>query len=233
MDSWRETALEVTKATAPIAGMVVAAKLTLLEVDFESVAVVILGSLMALAGLVLFLIGARVAMLPFGERLGGALPAYGSVLLLIAFGALIGFAITVAEPNVRVMERQVNLASPGFFPEGSLVLAIVLGVAFFAGLGLLRTALRARLITFLIPSYIVLFILVFLAPPEYLAIAFDSGGAATGPLSVPFIIAFNVGVVMVLGRGGGVRDAFGVVALSSIGPVIAVLLLGVWLGGAG
>lgn len=231
MEPWRETVREVTRATVPIVGLLILFKLTLLDFDFESVAVVVLGSAMALAGLILFLFGARVGILPFGERLGSTLPTYGSLMLLLAFGAIIGLTITVAEPNVRVMERQVELAAPGLFPPGSLVFAIVAGVALFVALGVLRTAFRFPLVFLLIPSYIVLFILVALAPHEYLGIAFDSGGAATGPLSVPFMVAFNVGIVSVLARAGGVRDAFGVVALASIGPVIGVLLLGVLLGG--
>ena len=109
--------------------------------------------------------------------------------------------------------------------------AIVLGVAVFTGLGMVRTAFQIPLIWLLVPSYLLSFILIFLAPPEFVGIAYDWGGAATGPLSVPFIIAFNVGVVSVLGRAKGVEDSFGVVALASIGPVIAVLLLGVLLGG--
>lgn len=231
MEHWRETFAEVVKSTAPIVVLLVALKLTLLEFDWESVAVVVLGSLMALAGLILFLFGARVGIVPFGERLGAILPGYGSVLLLVAFGVIVGLAVTVAEPNVRVMETQVDLASPGFFPSGSLVWAIVLGVAAFTGLGMVRTAFQTPLTRVLIPSYILLFLLLYLAPPRFVAVAFDSGGAATGPLSVPFIIAFNVGVVSVLGRADGVRDSFGVVALASIGPVIAVLLLGVYIGG--
>lgn len=231
MEHWRETLNEVVKSTAPIVGLLIVLRLTLLEFEFESVAVVILGSLTALAGLVLFLMGARVGIVPFGETLGGRLPGYGSLLLLLVFGVIIGLSITVAEPNVRVMETQVDLAAPGFLPPGSLVLAIVLGVAVFTGLGMARTAFQHRLVTYLVPSILVMFVLTFLAPPEFAAIAFDSGGAATGPLSVPFIIAFNVGVVSVFGRANGVRDSFGVVALASIGPVIAVLLLGLLLGG--
>jgi len=228
---WRETLAEVFKSTAPIVALLIVLRLTLIEFDVTEVSVVILGSLMALAGLVLFLFGARAGIVPFGERLGAQLPGYRSLVLLIVFGVIIGLAITVAEPNVRVMEAQVNQAAPGFLPPGSLVWAIVLGVAVFTGLGMVRTAFQIPLIWLLVPSYLLSFILIFLAPPEFAGIAYDSGGAATGPLSVPFIIAFNVGVVSVLGRAKGVEDSFGVVALASIGPVIAVLLLGVLLGG--
>lgn len=228
---WRETLGEVVKSTAPIVALLIALRVTLIEFDAVELAVIVLGSLMALAGLVLFLFGARVGIVPFGERLGSRVPGYGSVALLIAFGVVIGLAITIAEPNVRVMETQVDLAAPGFLPPGSLVWAIVLGVALFTGLGMVRTAYQIPLVKMLIPSYILTFFLLYFAPPAFVGIAFDSGGAATGPLSVPFILAFNVGVVSVLGRRNGVEDSFGVVALASIGPVAAVLLLGVLLGG--
>lgn len=231
MEHWRATLNEVVKSTAPIVGLLIALKLFLLEFDLESLAVVVLGSLMALAGLVLFLLGARVGILPFGETLGSRIPAFGSLTVLLAFAVILGLSITVAEPNVRVMETQVDMAAPGFLPSGSLVIAIVAGVAVFTGLGLARTAFQHRLVTYLVPSILAAFVLTFLAPPEFVAVAYDSGGAATGPLSVPFILAFNVGVVSVLGRASGARDSFGVVALASIGPVIAVLLLGVFLRG--
>lgn len=233
MGHLRETFNEVFKSTAPIVGLLIGLKLTLLDFDLESAAVVILGSIMALAGLVLFLLGARVGIVPFGERLGGKIPEYGSLLLLLLFGVIVGLSITIAEPNVRVMETQVDLAAPGFLPPGSLVWAIMLGVAIWTGLGMLRTAFHFPLIYLLIPSYALLFLLMYFSPPQFWAIAFDSGGAATGPLSVPFILAFNVGIVAVLGRANGVADSFGVVALASIGPVIAVLFLGVLLGGGG
>ncbi len=233
MGHWRESFFEVVKSTAPIVGMIVVLKLTLLDSDATSIALVLLGSIMAIIGLVLFLVGARLGILPFGERLGGKMPQFGSVALLLGFGVILGFAITIAEPDVRVMARQVDLVSPGFFPPGSLILAIAIGVALFVGLSLLRTALQARLVTFLVPSYLLLFLLAFLARPEYLAVAFDSGGVTTGPLTVPFILAFNVGVASVLGKRDGVSDSFGIVALASIGPVAAVLLLGLLLGSGG
>src|SRR5690606_31257463 len=101
----------------------------------------------------------------------------------------------------------------------------------FMGIGMIRTAYQLPLVAVLIPSYVLLFLFLYLAPPQFVPVAFDSGGAATGPLSVPFILAFSVGVVSVLGRANGVRDSFGLVALASIGPVIVVLLLGVMIGG--
>ena len=231
MEHWRETFAEVVKSTTPIVAFLLLLKLTLLEFDGHDLAVAVLGSIMALTGLFLFLYGARVGIVPFGERLGAKLPNYGSVLLVILFGVIVGLAVTVAEPNVRVLETQVDLASPGSFPPGSLVWAIVLGVAVFTGIGMIRTAYQLPLVAVLIPSYILLFLFLYLAPAQFVPVAFDSGGAATGPLSVPFILAFSVGVVSVLGRANGVRDSFGLVALASIGPVIVVLLLGVMIGG--
>ena len=233
MEHWRHAFEEVVKATAPIALVIVILQVALLERDPARIAVVVLGSIMAMAGLVLFLTGARVGILAFGERLGNTMPQFGSVTLLVLFGVLLGFAITVAEPDVRVLSSQIQAASPGLFPGGSLIYGIAIGVALFVGLSLVRSVLGASLVTFLVPGYLLLFLLTALTPPEYLAIAFDSGGVTTGPLTVPFIIAFNVGVASVLGRRDGVSDSFGIVALASIGPVATLMLLGMILGGRG
>jgi len=231
MEHWRESFKEVLAVTAPIALAILVLRLIFLDADLVSVSRVILGSLMAILGLGLFLTGARAGILPFGEYLGAKMPQYGSLVLLLVFGVILGFAITVAEPDVRVLESQVEGASPGTFPSGSLIIAIGAGVALFVGISLYRTAVQAPLARFIVPGYLALFLLAIFTPPEYIPVAFDSGGVTTGPLTVPFIIAFSVGVASVLGRRAGVSDSFGIVALASIGPVGAVLLLGLLLGG--
>lgn len=233
MDHWRESFKEVLTSTTPIILVILVLKLTLLEFDVASLLHVVLGSAMAIMGLALFLMGARVGILAFGERLGSRIPQFRSLILLILFGVILGFAVTVAEPDVRVLAGQVESVSPGFFPNGALIISIAVGVALFVGLSLLRTAFQMPLVAFLVPGYLLLFLLAALTPPEYLAVAFDSGGVTTGPLTVPFILAFSVGVTSVLGRRSGVGDSFGIVALASIGPVAGVLILGLIMGGRG
>lgn len=231
MEHWRESFKEVLSVTAPIALVILLLRFIFLDADLESVSLVVLGSLMAIVGLGLFLMGARVGVLPFGEFLGNKMPHCGSLTLLLVFGVILGFAITVAEPDVRVLEHQVEGASPGAFPAGSLIWAIAIGVGLFVGLSLYRTATRAPLVRFLVPGYLLVFLLAIITPPEYVPVGFDSGGVTTGPLTVPFILAFSVGVAAVLGRRDSVSDSFGIVALASIGPIAAVLLLGLIFGG--
>ncbi len=231
MEHWRESVKEVATSMTPIVFVILVLKVTLLDVNVESLFNVVFGSAMAMVGLSLFLFGARLGILAFGERLGSSVPQFGSIVLLLLFGVILGFAVTVAEPDVRVLQEQVENAAPNTFPNGSLIVAIAIGVALFVGLSLLRTALQLPLVNFLIPGYLLLFLLAAITPPEYMAVAFDSGGVTTGPLTVPFILAFSVGVASVLGRRSGVSDSFGIVALASIGPVAAVLVLGLFLGG--
>ena len=177
------------------------------------------GGLLLIAGLTIFLLGVDLGIQPMGERCGAALTRRRSLLLLLASALAIGFVVTAAEPDIQVFGNQVN----GVFPavgKGGLVFSIAGGVGIFMTIGIARTALGLSIKWTLFISYTFLFLLTFFAPPAFVAIAFDSGGATTGPMTVPFIMALGLGVSSVRADKDG---GFGLTGVASVGPVLAVL----------
>ncbi len=172
-----------------------------------------------IAGLTVFLLGVDLGIQPMGERCGAALTNRRSLLLLLAAALAIGFVVTAAEPDIQVFGNQVN----GVFPsvsKGGLVFSIAGGVGLFMAVGIARTALGLSIKWTLFISYTLLFLLALFAPPAFVAIAFDSGGATTGPMTVPFIMALGLGVSSVRADKDG---GFGLTGVASVGPVLAVL----------
>jgi hypothetical protein len=140
----------------------------------------------------------------------------------------LGFVVTVAEPDVQVLALQVDTVSGGTISKKLIVASIALGVGIFVALALLRIFLRIPIAYLLGVGYVIVFILALFAPPEFVAVSFDAGGVTTGPMTVPFILALGIGVASV--SGGHKRNennSFGLIALASLGPVLAVLVMGI------
>ena len=146
-----------------------------------------------------------------------------AVWVIVAISFLIGVIITVAEPDLQVLAGQVPS-----IPNNVLIWTVAVGVGLFFVLAMLRTLFKIRLSLLLIVFYAVVFILSAFVPNEFVSVAFDSGGVTTGPVTVPFIMALGVGLASIRGDSGAQEDSFGLVALCSIGPVLAVLLLGIF-----
>jgi len=136
----------------------------------------------------------------------------------------------VAEPDVRVLAHQVDIASRGAIESNILILAVALGVGFFVSIAILRILLGIPIFYFLTAGYVMVVALSFFTPPDFVAISFDAGGVTTGPMAVPFILALGVGATSVLGGKSTVADTFGLIGLASIGPVLGVMILGVIFG---
>jgi hypothetical protein len=158
---------------------------------------------------------------------GQSLSKTGKLSLILGFGFLLGFVVTIAEPGVQVLSNQVEFVSGGEVPGVVLLLFVSLGVGIFVALSLLRMIFNISLLKLLGAGYIVIFILALLTPTSFVPIALDAGGATTGAMAVPFILALGVGVTSVLSKKAKSSESFGLIALASVGPVIAVLLLGV------
>jgi hypothetical protein len=138
-----------------------------------------------------------------------------------------GFAVAIAEPNVRILAAQIDFVSAGAIPTNLLIYCIALGVAFSVGLAMLRLVLRIPITRLLAVGFGLIFLLALVAPAQYFPVSFDAGGLTTGPLVIPFILSLGVGVASVLRGGDAAAEGFGMVGLVYIGPVLAVLLLGV------
>lgn len=185
------------------------------------------GGGLIIVGLALFLIGSDIGVLPMGHLVGAELLQRRNVSLLLAGGFFIGFAATVAEPDVHVLANQVTAVAPSM-SRGLLVLMIALGLGLYVSAGLGRVLRRTPYRYLILGSYLPLFAIAFLSSPQYLGIAFDAGGATTGPMAVPVIMAMGVGVASVQGSSDREDNSFGFVGLASIGPILAVLVLGLF-----
>ncbi len=185
------------------------------------------GILLAFLGMVLFLQGVNVAFLPAGREIGEAVAAFDQRWLLIPFGFLLGFLTTYAEPAVRVLCYQVEESSGGYIGESLILYTLSLGVAVSVSLGMARLVYGIPLLSFLIPGYLLVIILLLLSDREFIGIAFDSGGVATGPMAVTFLLSLAVGVAAGIEGRNPVTDGFGLIALIALAPILSVLMLGI------
>ena len=160
-------------------------------------------------------------MSPMGERVGTAMTQSKKLWVVVALSFLLGFIITISEPDLQVLAQQVPAV-----PNLTLILAVACGVGVFLVVALLRMLFSIALPPFLVCFYAVIFILAFFVPKEFLSVAFDSGGVTTGPMTVPFIMALGVGISATRSDRHAADDSFGLVALCSIGPILAVMMLG-------
>ena len=170
-----------------------------------------------------FQLGAEMSMTPLGEGVGKTLAKREKVLLIVLVAFALGTIITIAEPDLQVLANQV-----ASIPNNVLIWTVAVGVGVFLALAVLRILFRVSLAKCLLAAYALLFVLTLFSPKEFLAVAFDAGGVTTGPITVPFIMALGVGVSAIRSTQGHDDDSFGLVALCSVGPILMVLLLGIF-----
>lgn len=226
----KETSTDVLKAVFPVVLIVLLLNFTLLGMPASIVGRFLIGAILVTAGLILFLLGLKVSILPMGEVIGSELPQIGSVPLILLWTFLLGYTATMAEPPVRVLASYVEHASDGEVSSLLLIAFTALGIGLFMALAILRIFLGIPMAYLFAGGYIFILILSFFTPAQFLSIAFDAGGTTTGPVTVPVILSLGVGVTSVLGGKSSVADGFGLVGLASMGPVMAVMLMGVLLG---
>ncbi|GAB3049475.1 DUF1538 domain-containing protein [Virgibacillus ainsalahensis] len=227
MDNIKETVLEVIYSILPITIVITVLQFTLIWLPMETFIQFLIGVVFVGIGLILFLLGVNVGLLPVGEMIGSALSKTKKVWLIIFFGFLLGVVVTIAEPDVRVLSTQVDQVSDGAIPKSILILAVALGVGIFVALAMIRIIFNISIVYILAAGYALIFLVASFTPSTFVPISFDSGGVTTGPLTVPFILALGVGVASVIKGKSASTDGFGLVALASIGPILSVLFLGV------
>ncbi len=176
-------------------------------------------------GLVLFLTGANVGFMPAGKLIGAELASGGLKLLLIPVGMLMGYFVVSAEPAVHTLKKQVEEVTNGAISQRSIGLALSVGVAISLGISMLRVLAGIPIFPFLAVGYAVSLVISFFVPSVYTGIAFDSGGVASGPMTTTFILPFAVGACEALG-GNIMTDAFGIVAMVAMTPLITIQVLG-------
>ena len=222
----RQKLLEVLKAVAPV---IVAAMLLQVALGGASVALFLqflAGGLLAIAGMVLLFIGIELGILPMGRFIGAELPKKRSLWLIVGVAFALGFAVTIAEPDVLVLANQVETLSEGARSARDLAYVIAFGVGLFVALALLRIVWGLRMVYLLTATYAAMLVLTMLAPPELAPLAYDTGSVTTGVLTAPVVLALALGLSSVLAGRTAVADGFGLLGLASAGPIIAILLIG-------
>lgn len=215
-----EKSRETLKAVLPIILIVLLLSFTIAPISTEILMEFLIGAVMLIVGMLFFSIGAEMAMTRMGERVGTIMTKTKKLYAIILISFLLGFVITISEPDLQVLAQQV-----ASIPNLVLILAVAAGVGLFLVFALLRMLLRIPLAPLLLCFYIIAFILAFYVPRDFLAVAFDSGGVTTGPMTVPFIMAFGVGISAIRNDRHAAEDSFGLVSLCSVGPIVAVLIL--------
>lgn len=221
-DSFWPKLKEALLSVVPITMIVLLLHFFISPIPSGTFALFLIGVIMLILGMGFFTLGADIAMMPMGESIGAKLTQSKKLWLIIVTCFTLGVIITIAEPDLQVLARQVQGIS-----NGVIIISVALGVGFFLVVALLRMVLRVPLRYMLLVFYAILFIFAAFVPGDFIAIAFDSGGVTTGPITVPFIMALGIGLTAVLGGKSSHDDSFGLIALCSIGPIIAVMVMGI------
>lgn len=212
---------EAVQAVLPIICIVLVLCFTVSPISPSILLCFLIGAVLILVGMMFFTLGAEIAMTPMGERVGSCLTKSRNLALIILLSFLLGFLVTISEPDLQVLAGQVPAV-----PNMVLIMSVACGVGGFLTLALLRMLFAIHLPPLLLVFYALVFLLAVFVPKDFLSIAFDSGGVTTGPMTVPFIMALGVGVSAIRSDRHAADDSFGLVALCSIGPILAVMILG-------
>lgn len=217
---------EVSLSVIPITIIVLLLNFTIAPLETPMIIRFLIGAFLIIIGLSIFLFGIDIGITPFGNSIGSSITKSNKTWLVAAAGIVLGFFVAVAEPNIRVLADQIEDISSKILTSSSIVLIVSIGIATMIAIGLIRIVKNISLRLVLIGTYLTVFILSLFVTPEFFAIAFDSSGASTGALTVPFILALSVGVSSIKKDSKSSEDdSFGLVGVSTTGPVIAVMLM--------
>ena len=230
LGSFLHTAGHTCKEVAIALGLIVAffliCQIFFLKLSKRHLLRIAIGVIFTYIGLVIFLTSVSVGFMPIGYKLGNTL-ARGNKAFLIVFGLIVGILTVLAEPAIHVLNTQVEDVTGGLVSKKSMMIGLCIGVGASIALSMIRIVFDFSLVYYVIPGYFIALALSLFVPPVYTAIAFDSGGVASGPMTSGFILPFAVGACVGLqGEAAVLRDAFGVVALVAMTPLITIQLLG-------
>lgn len=221
IDVLKEKLKEASFATLPISLLVLLLALTFVPIDNSLLLSFVIGTIFVIVGIALFTIGSEVSMTQIGSHIAIALTKSKNILLVIVISFILGVSITIAEPDLQVLGTSVPNINTSV-----LIFTVAVGVGIYLIISMLRMYLRISLRTIIVISYMVVFILAFISDKSFVPVSFDSGGVTTGPITVPFIMAFGVGATALRSDENAKNDSFGLIGLCSIGPILAVQILG-------
>jgi len=222
MNMIKKKLAESFKSVFPIALIVLILSMTVTPLDPGDMVLFLMGTVLLIFGMSIFTMGAEMSMQPLGSKIGSEIAGSGKIWLIAFVSFVIGILITVSEPDLQILARQVP-SIENFL----LIITVSIGVGIFLAIALLRIVFGVSLQIILLVFYVVAFILAFFLPEAFRPLAFDSGGVTTGPMTVPFIMSLGAGVSSSRAKKEEGADAFGITALCSIGPIISVMVLGV------
>ena len=217
----KEKMTEAVSAVMPVMVIVLLLSFTAAPLSPSILLSFLMAALMVMVGMMFFTLGAEMSMTPMGEKVGARMTQTRNLAFIVVLSFILGVIITVSEPDLQVLAELVPS-----IPNQTLILAVAVGVGLFLVVAILRMLLSVPLSYLLVGLYLVVFALAFFVPGDFRAIAFDSGGVTTGPMTVPFIMALGVGISAIRNDRNAADDSFGLVALCSVGPILAVLILG-------
>ncbi len=220
-EKFKEKVRESISSVLPISVIILIICLFIVPIGTNAMTMFILGALLLIVGMGFFSLGSEMSMSVIGERIGAHLSRTKNIWFIAFIGFILGTITTIAEPDLQVLAAQITDV-----PNFVLILTVGIGVGVFLSIAMLRIVFGIKLSRLLVFFYLIVFIISFFVPAEFLPLSFDSGGVTTGPLTVPFIVAFGIGIASVRISKDQGGDSFGLVALCSIGPIIAVLVLG-------
>lgn len=219
----KEKVTESLASVLPITIIVLIVAITVAPLTPGVFMLFLFGAAMLIFGMGFFTLGVDMSMMPMGEGIGVEMSRSKKIVISLFACFFLGLLITVAEPDLQVLAEQVPAV-----PNLTLILTVAVGVGFFLVVSQLRMLLNIPLSYTLVAFYILVFILAALTPGNFVPVAFDSGGVTTGPITVPFIMALGIGMAAIRSDKNSSSDSFGLIALCSIGPILSVLLLGVF-----
>lgn len=217
----KEKLKEAVKAVMPIVVILLLLSFTIAPITPSILLCFLVGAVLVMAGMMFFTLGAEMSMTPMGEKVGACMTKSKNIWFIVIMSFILGVIITISEPDLQVLATQVPSV-----PNMTLILSVAVGVGLFLVVALLRMLIGIALPPLLTFFYLIIFILVFFVPESFRAVAFDSGGVTTGPMTVPFIMALGVGISSIRNDHHAADDSFGLVAMCSIGPILAVMILG-------
>lgn len=217
----KEKFIETLKAVFPILAIVLLLCFTIAPISPSILMTFLIGAVLLIVGMLLFSFGVDLSMTQMGERVGTTMTKTKNAFLMAFISFIMGLIITISEPDLQVLAQQVPS-----IPNMVIILAVATGVGVFLVIALLRMLFGIALSHMLIVFYILVFALTLFVPGDFLAVAFDSGGVTTGPMTVPFIMSLGIGISAIRSDRHAADDSFGLVSLCSIGPILSVLVLG-------
>ena len=212
---------EALSAVVPVIVIVLLLSFTIAPVSPSILLSFLTGAVFVMVGMMFFTLGAEMSMTPMGEKVGATMTKTKKVWFIVLLSFVLGVIITISEPDLQVLAELVPSVE-----NHVMIVAVAVGVGLFLVLAILRMLLGIALSHLLVILYIVVFVLAFFVPGDFRAIAFDSGGVTTGPMTVPFIMALGIGISAIRNDRHAADDSFGLVSLCSVGPILAVLILG-------